>query len=145
MTDDEPLVSPTTRQRPSRREHTMTEQIAPPTSDEWLSDLPRKVDDLSDQIQELHTQLLATQLLKLPSSEVSVRPVQRRRTEDDLHHALKLLVGGGMRPKDDDSPQCLEDCINEMIWLRQLVAEMMQRATGMYQSGLATIRQMTEK
>jgi hypothetical protein len=69
----------------------------------------------------------------------------RRRSQDEMLRALRLLASGQQRPRDDDSPQVLEDAIYEVATLRQIVADLMQGATTMYQQGLAAIRKMTER
>lgn len=106
-----------------------------------------RIDNLSDQIQSLHTQLLVSTMLvsNLQEAEHTVSPVQRRRTQDEMLHALHLLSSGEPRPRDDESPQVLEDAIYEVATLRQIVADLMQSATTMYQNGLQSIRKMTER
>jgi len=80
------------------------------------------------------------------SDDPEDRPVVlRRRSQDEMLRALHLLSSGHQRPRDDDSPQVLEDAIYEVATLRQIVSDLMQAATTMYQSGLASIRKMTER
>lgn len=80
------------------------------------------------------------------SDEQEARPaLLRRRTQDEMLHALRILAGGQQRPRDDESPAVLEDAIYEVATLRQVVADLMQGATTMYQSGMASIRKMTER
>lgn len=71
--------------------------------------------------------------------------IQRRRTQDEMLRALRLLRSGERLPQDDESAQILEDALGEVITLRQIVADLMQASTTMYQNGLAAIRRMTEK
>jgi hypothetical protein len=69
----------------------------------------------------------------------------RRRTQDEMLRALRMLASGNARPRDDDSPQVLEDAVYEVASLRQIVADLMQGATSMYQAGLVSIRKMTDR
>lgn len=69
--------------------------------------------------------------------------VQRRRSLDDMQFALKRLASGEPRPSNDDSPQVLQDAINETIALRQIMQDLMQSSMSIYQQGLSAIRNMT--
>lgn len=71
--------------------------------------------------------------------------IARRRTEDEMRRALRLLVSGERRPRDDESPQILEDAIGEVFMLRQILMDIMGSASTLYQDALASIRKMTEK
>lgn len=86
---------------------------------------------------------------KTPENEIDAghetAKLQRRRTEDEMRHALSLLLSGQPRPRDDDSPQVLEDAINEVFALRKITMDLMQSMTTSYQNGLAAIRKMTER
>ena len=82
--------------------------------------------------------------LDLPE-EPRIIHIERRRTEDEMRRALRLLVSGERRPRDDESPQIMEDAIGEVFALRQAMMDLMTSASNLYQSGLASIRKMTEK
>jgi len=123
------------------------EMIEPPTSDEWLGGLRHDINTLSDQVQALHTQLLASNMLiaDLRGDTVRVAPIHRRRTEDEMRRALTLLASGQRRPQDDESTLVIEDAIGEVFALRQAYADLMQATTTAYQNGLAAVRRMTER
>lgn len=82
--------------------------------------------------------------LDLPE-EPRIIHIERRRTEDEMRRALRLLVSGERRPRDDEGPQILEDAIGEVFALRQAMMDLMTSASNLYQSGLSSVRKMTEK
>lgn len=86
----------------------------------------------------------ARRALALPAESVE-RKLQRRRTEDEMRYALRLLSSGQPRPRDDDSIQVLEDAIVEVFALRQLNMDLMQRMSTAYQDGIAAIRALTSR
>ena len=71
--------------------------------------------------------------------------VNRRRSLDAMQFALKRLASGGPLPADDDSAQIVQDKINEAIALRQIMNEMMQASSKVYQNGLVAIRNITNQ
>lgn len=71
--------------------------------------------------------------------------VTRRRSLDEMQAALRRLLSPEPRPRDDESPQVIQDAITELILHRQLVADLMQSMTSGYQHGLDAIRKMTER
>ena len=71
--------------------------------------------------------------------------VVRRRALDEMEFALKRLVSPDPRPQDDDSPLVLQDAINEVIALRQIMQDLMQASSNVYQRGLTSIRDMTSR
>jgi len=95
---------------------------------------------------DIHTEELteAREALALPEEPKPVK-LQRRRSQDEMELALRRLVSGETRPRDDDSPQVLQDAINEVFALRQLNMDLMQAISHAYQSGIAAIREMTSR
>lgn len=82
--------------------------------------------------------------LTVPQEDNPERPkVQRRRSLDDMQFALKRLASGEPRPADDDSPQVLQDAINEVIALRMAMNKLIQASSNVYQNGLVAIRNLT--
>lgn len=79
------------------------------------------------------------------TEEEPARKLARRRTEDEMRHALRLILSGEVRPRDDESVQVLEDAINEIFALRQMNMDLMQTLATAYQQGLASIRKLTDR
>jgi hypothetical protein len=56
--------------------------------------------------------------------------IQRRRTEDEMRQALHDFIcgnaGGSTPPQDDDTDIILNDCIEELLEARKLLAEIRQ-------------------
>lgn len=98
------------------------------------------VDKVSAQIESVKEEIHGPHLA--PTDEERPK-VQRRRSLDAMQFALRRLASGDPRPSDDDSPQVLQDAINEVIALRQIMNDMMQASNNVYQNGLVSIRNMT--
>lgn len=101
------------------------------------------MDKISAQIESLNEDIQGPHWKRADSAEQS--KVLRRRSLDDMQFALKRLTSGEPRPADDDSPQVIQDAINETIALRQIVSDMMQASYNVYQHGLVAIREMTSR
>lgn len=126
-------------EKSAREEKTTAEQSA------WVDMLHSRIDALVLESSEYRRMIepLILPLLRVQPEDNPERPkVQRRRSLDDMQFALKRLMQPEPRPADDDSPQVLQDAINEVIALRQIVNDMMQASNGVYQSGLVAIRNM---
>ena len=100
--------------------------------------------------EQRYEQALSSVLSRLfPEQSQEANPerprVQRRRSLDDMQFALRRLMQPEPRPADDDSPQVLQDAINEVIALRQITSDLMQTSMNVYQRGLTAIRDMTSK
>lgn len=112
-----------------------------------LDMLHSRLDGLVLEFQRLNLNLQGIkaleEALKVPEDEK--RKVQRRRTEDEMRGALRLILSGASRPRDDESPQILDDAINEIFALRKLNMDLMQTIITAYQNGLAAIRDLTSR
>lgn len=102
------------------------------------------VDKVSAQVDALKDEIQGPRYMRA-ETEGERAKVQRRRSLDDMQFALKRLMQPEPRPADDDSPQVLQDAINETIALRQLVMDLMQASMNMHQHGLTAVRDMTAR
>jgi|SRR5690348_2039130 len=108
--------------------------------------LARVLSELSGKIESMEHTLtpLAVHFSFSAAENNPERPkVMHRRSLDAMQFALHRLESGEPRPADDDSPQVLTDAINEVIHLRQIINDMMQASSNVYQGGLVAIRNMT--
>lgn len=102
------------------------------------------IDKVDAQVEALKDEIRGPRSMQVASDGEHAK-VQRRRSLDDMQFALRRLMQPEPRPADDDSPQVLQDAINETIALRQLVMDLMQASMNMHQHGLTTIRDMTSR
>lgn len=112
-----------------------------------LRALAAKIEDQSIALAEYRRMIepLILPLLGQAEERPELTKVERRRSLDDMQFALRRLMQPEPRPADDDSPQVLQDAINEVIALRQITSDLMQASMNVYQHGLTSIRAMTEK
>lgn len=99
-------------------------------------------DKISAQIGALKDEIQGPRYMQV-SSDGERPKVQRRRSLDDMQFALKRLTQPEPRPADDDSPQVLQDAINEVIALRMAMNKLIQASSNVYQNGLVAIRNLT--
>lgn len=113
----------------------------------WVDMLHSRIDTLTLETAEHRRMIepLILPLLRVQEDTSERAKVLRRRSLDDMQFALKRLASGEPRPADDDSPQVIQDAINEVIHLRQIVSDMMQASSNVYQHGLVAIRNMTSQ
>lgn len=114
----------------------------------WVDMIHSRIDALVLELAE-YQRMFEPVLLPLIRVQAEAQPehakVLRRRSLDEMQFALRRLMSPEPRPADDDSPQVLQDAINETIHLRQIISDLMQDSTNLYQRGLSSIRAMTEK
>lgn len=103
----------------------------------------RHLDKVSAQVESLRAEVQGPRHTAEDNPEHA--KVMRRRSLDDMQFALKRLASGESRPAGDDSPQVMQDAINEVIALRQIISDLMQASSNVYQHGLVAIRDMTSR
>lgn len=139
-------MAPRTHQpseKPADEEKNATEELA------WVNMLHSRIDSLVLETAE-HRRMIESLILPLlrvhqpEDGQERIKPL-RRRSQDEMDQALRRLLTGEPRPRDDDSPQVMQDAIAEVIALRQLTHDLMQALTTGYQHGLAAIRDMTSR